>query len=91
MTHPAVETLHMVTVSKLNLNEDLYDTLADFYEIRNGSICKYFPNTKIDSYQEQYGKIKQAHKDAINEALVKCGIDLANQEEYFTVLLYFTW
>ena len=91
MSHPAVEILHMVNVNKIGLSEYHYDLLSDYYEIRNGSICEYFPNTKTDEYQEKYGKIKQADKDAINEALVKCGIDLANQEQYFTVLLHFTW
>ncbi len=83
--------VYVVAVSDLNLDEDLYDLLADYYECRNGSYHRYYPNKPNDDFSEKYGKLKQAHLDIINAKIAECGIVAPADERFFHVLLEFSW
>jgi hypothetical protein len=94
MNKSKVETLQVVEASTLDLSNDLYDYLADFYEISNSSYHRYYPDDKWDY-------IPKDKKDIINQKLKEAGVEFpdvlyrepSHPDGYFSfyILLYFDW
>lgn len=77
------ETKIVVDVCDINLEEDVYDVLADKYEVCNGSYHKWYPN------RPGYMFKKDIH-DIVQNELNRLGFPIKD-DEYYSILLYFSW
>lgn len=89
-----VETLTVVDATRLDLDHDIFDKLADFYEISNGSYHRYYPD-------QEWKYLDAEVKGALNFALQQAGV-IFPKEMYrppghpdgyynFYILLHFGW
>lgn len=82
----------VVNMMDLNLAEDLYDTLADLFEVRNGSIVRYFP---LSEYSNGLSPEQKAEFNRILQE--QAGVvfpEPASEEDsqrFYGVLLEFSW
>ena len=79
-----IENTIVVDMQKLNLPENVYDALADFYEITNDCYKRYYPDNDW-AYIEEV-----PIKSTLNAELQKY-IVFPENDKYFFVLLRFHW
>jgi len=60
------------------------EELMDWYEVRNGSFHRWYPNNKEHKEELKYF-------DEVNKWLLSVGMVIDEKDEYFSVLLEFWW
>lgn len=63
----------------------LRDELTDFYEVSNDTYKRWYPFKKV-----RIG-IKQETVDLVNAALFAEGMEADPEDQYFHVLIHFSW
>lgn len=81
----------LVDVNKLSLPEEIYDALADLFEIRNGSIVRYYP-------YYGYTKLSNTNQAVLNHLLTEKARIVFPEvsadkpvDHFYSLLLEFSW